>query len=103
VEVLLVAWIARTLDEQRDHINATSYIAMGPWWTASLKWITPVLLTFMIFWSVIQEMKENYEGYPTSGLLFVGIGGVILTLFFALSLSLNSRAPHDTLVHTVKE
>lgn len=103
VEVLLVAWIARTLDEQRDHINATSYIQMGSWWTASLKWITPVLLTFMIAWSVIQEMKENYEGYPTSGLLFVGIGGVILTLFFALSLSLNSRAPHDTLVHTVKE
>jgi NSS family neurotransmitter:Na+ symporter len=102
-EVLLVAWIARTLDQQRDHINATSYIAMGPWWTASLKWITPVLLSFMIVWSVIQELAENYEGYPTSGLLFVGGGGVILTLFFALSLSLNSRAPHDTLTHTVKE
>ncbi len=102
-EVLLVAWIARTLDQQRDHINARSYITMGPWWTASLKWITPLLLSFMIVWSVIQELGENYEKYPTSGLLFVGVGGVLVTLFFALSLSLNSRVPHDNLVHTVKE
>ena len=102
-EVVLVAWIAKTLTAQRDHLNATSFVKMGPWWTISLKFFTPILLTFMILWSIWQELKENYEGYPTSGLLLLGVGGVALTLLFALALSLNSRVPHDEYVHTTKE
>ncbi len=103
VEVLLIAWIAKTLDEQRDHVNATSYVRLGAWWTVSLKWITPILLGFMILYSIYKELEANYEGYPTSGLLFLGVGGVVLTLFFALALSLNSRAPHDTVTYAGKE
>jgi NSS family neurotransmitter:Na+ symporter len=103
LEVVLVAWIAKTLTDQGDHLNATSYVKMGPWWTISLKFFTPILLTFMILWSIWQELKENYEGYPTSGLLLLGVGGVVLTLLFALALSLNSRVPHDEYVHTTKE
>jgi NSS family neurotransmitter:Na+ symporter len=103
LEVVLVAWIAKTLTAQRDHLNATSFVKMGPWWTISLKFFTPILLTFMILWSIWQELKENYEGYPTSGLLLLGVGGVVLTLLFALALSLNSRVPHDEYVHTTKE
>lgn len=103
-EVLLVAWIARTLNAQRDHINDISYIRLGAWWTVSLKFITPLLLTFMIIYNTFWvELRENYSGYPTSGILFLGVGAVLLTLMFALALSLNSRAPHDDIVHTVKE
>jgi NSS family neurotransmitter:Na+ symporter len=103
LEVVLVAWIAKTLTAQRDHLNDTSFVKMGPWWTISLKFFTPILLTFMILWSIWQELRENYEGYPTSGLLLLGVGGVALTLLFALALSLNSRVPHDEYVHTTKE
>lgn len=94
-EVLLIAWIARTLDEQRDHLNDISYIKMGPWWTASMKFITPVLLTLVVINSLVDEFGENYSGYPTSGLLFIGAGGVLLTLLASLTLSLNSRVPHQ--------
>lgn len=103
LQVLLIAWISKTLEEQRDHINATSYVAMGAWWTVSLKYVTPVLLTFMIGWSLWEELKENYEAYPTSGLLFIGGGGVLMTLLMSLVLSLNSRLPHDEFVHSGKE
>jgi NSS family neurotransmitter:Na+ symporter len=104
VEVLLVAWIARTLDEQRAHINATSYVELGAWWTVSLRFITPVLLTFMIVYNTFWvELRENYSGYPTSGLLVLGVGAVLLTLAFSLALALNGRAPQDNIVHTVKE
>jgi NSS family neurotransmitter:Na+ symporter len=103
-EVLLVAWIARTLTAQREHINATSYVQLGGWWTVSLKYITPLLLTFMIIYNTFWvELRENYSGYPTSGLLILGVGAVLLTLVFALVLSLNSRAPHDNIVHAGKE
>jgi NSS family neurotransmitter:Na+ symporter len=103
LEVLLVAWIAKTLTDQRDHLNAISYVKMGPWWTISLKFITPILLTFMIVYGIYKEFEANYESYPTSGLLLLGAGGVGLTLLFALVLSLNSRAPHDEYVHAGKE
>jgi neurotransmitter:Na+ symporter, NSS family len=98
-EVVLIAWIARTLKDQQDHINATSFIQIGAWWTVSLKFITPVLLGFMIVWSLWYEIRDPYEGYPASGLIVIGAGGVVLTLLIALLLSLNSRAPHDEHAH----
>ena len=102
-EVLLIAWVARTLEEQRSHVNEVSYVRLGAWWTISLKFITPVLLGFMVLYGLWQELKENYEGYPTSGLLLVGVGGVMLTLLLAAALSLNRREPFDALVHASKE
>lgn len=102
-EVVLVAWIARTLDEQRAHVNDLSFIRLGAFWTVSLKFVTPPLLTFMIAWAFWEELSENYGGYPGSGLVVLGAGVVLLTLLTALALSLNSRAPHDVLVHAGKE
>ena len=111
-EVVLVAWVARTLTAQQDHINAVSYVKVGAWWTVSLKFITPILLTFMILWSLWKEIfgdfarfpeTGRYSEYPLSGLLLIGGGGVLITLMFALSLSLNSRVPHDGLIHDVKK
>jgi len=58
------------------------------------------MIVYNTFWV---ELRENYSGYPTSGLLFLGMGAVGLTLLLSLALSLNSRAPHDNIVHTVKE
>jgi NSS family neurotransmitter:Na+ symporter len=104
MEVLLVAWIARVLDQQRDHLNDISFVKMGLWWTMSLRFITPVLLTFMVLYQFVWvELREPYGGYPTSGLLIIGWGGVALTLVLALVLSLNRRAPQSAPVHTAKE
>jgi NSS family neurotransmitter:Na+ symporter len=103
VEVVLVVWVARRLQDQRDHLNAISFVQMGPWWTVSLKFVTPVLLTFMVLYSLWREFQKSYEGYPPSGLLVIGGGAVVLTVLLAVGVSLNGRAPHDKLVHTVKE
>jgi neurotransmitter:Na+ symporter, NSS family len=99
LQVVLIAWVAKTLHDQQRHINELSYIKVGAWWTVSLKYITPVLLGFMIVYGAVQELRENYEGYPGSGLLFVGVGSVLVTLAFALALSLNGRLPHDDIAH----
>ena len=104
MEVLLVVWIAKVLDQQRDHLNQISFVKMGTWWTVSLTFITPILLTFMVLYQFFWvELREPYSGYPGSGLLVIGWGAVALTLLIALSLSLNSRAPQSELVSTVKE
>jgi NSS family neurotransmitter:Na+ symporter len=103
MEVILIAWVVRTLDQQRDHLNATSYVQMGAFWTVSLRYITPVLLTIVIGYSLYDELSENYSSYPGSGLVILGAGAVLLVALFSLVLSLNSRVPHDGLVHNVKE
>lgn len=104
VEVLLIAWIARMLAEQREHLNAISFVKMGPWWTISLRFITPILLTFMLVYQFVWvELRENYGGYPTSGLLIIGWGAVALTLMLALGLSMNKRAPQSEFVSSVEE
>jgi NSS family neurotransmitter:Na+ symporter len=98
LEILLVAWIARTLTEQQAHVNAISYVPVGAWWTVALKYVTPLLLGFMIVYSIVEEFRTPYEGYPASGLIFVGVGGVVLTLILAAALSLNSRSPADNIL-----
>ena len=99
LQVVLIAWIARTLTDQQRHINAISFVQVGTWWTVSLKYVTPLLLGFMIMYGAVEELRKNYEDYPSSGLLFVGVGAVLVTLAFSLALSLNGRLPHDDIVH----
>jgi hypothetical protein len=60
-----------------------------------MKFITPVLLTIVVINSLVDEFDDNYSGYPTSGLLFIGAGAVLLTLLTSLTFSMNSRVPHQ--------
>lgn len=48
--------------------------------------ITPIVLGYMMVQNIITNIKENYEGYPTSFLLYSGwgvaIGAIILGFVF---------------------
>ncbi|WP_059173583.1 sodium-dependent transporter [Bacillus sp. FJAT-27445] len=74
VEVVLVAWVARKLTSLQDHANAISDIRIGGWWKISLSVITPLVLGYMTVQNFITNIKNNYEGYPTSFLLYAGWG-----------------------------
>lgn len=91
VEVVLLAWVVRQLGTLREHLNDVSYVKLGRWWTIVLTVITPVLIGYVTIYSAIQEFDEAYEGYPTSGLLVLGLGVVVLTFALAVVLSLVRR------------
>ncbi len=87
VEVILIAWVLRKLKEFKDHANAISDIQLGAWWTISLGVITPLVLGFMMFGllkdNILREFDTetgNYEGYSDMFVLYVGWGAAIAAL-----------------------
>ncbi|MCJ0932714.1 sodium-dependent transporter [Virgibacillus halodenitrificans] len=79
VEVVLIAWILREVKSLQLHANEISDIRLGSWWSFSLKFITPIVLGYMMFGlfkqNILKEFETdngNYEGYPD---MFITFGG----------------------------
>jgi len=79
VEVVLIAWILRKLGTFKTHANEISDIRLGAWWTISLGVITPLVLGYMMFDLLRENLTRsfdtdtgNYEGYSDA---FVNWGG----------------------------
>ncbi len=73
-EVVIVAWVLREMKVLQQHANSMSDILLGAWWKVCLGVITPVVLGYMMIQNFINNLKDNYEGYPTSFLLYTGWG-----------------------------
>lgn len=80
VEVIIVAWVLRELKNLQQHANSMSDILLGAWWKISLGLITPLVLGFMLVQNIIANIKDNYEGYSTSFLLYSGWGVAVLAI-----------------------
>ncbi|MEK3991862.1 sodium-dependent transporter [Robertmurraya sp. FSL R5-0851] len=73
-EVVIVAWVLREMKVLQQHADSMSDMLLGAWWKICLGVITPVVLGYMMIQNFINNLKENYEGYPTSFLLYTGWG-----------------------------
>lgn len=73
LEVILVGWFF-DLESLRKHANEYSDFAIGSWWNLMIKFVTPLVLGFMTFQNIIENIKKPYEGYPLSSLLVMGWG-----------------------------
>ncbi|SFC00467.1 sodium-dependent transporter [Streptomyces aidingensis] len=86
--VITVSWLLRRLPALQADADATSAVRLGMWWRICLGIITPLVLGWMMIDSLVNEFDENYEGYPTSFLVYSGwavaagaiLLGVLLTL-----------------------
>jgi neurotransmitter:Na+ symporter, NSS family len=88
VEVVLIAWFFKQLKGLQDHANVLSDLRTGLWWKACLGVITPLLLGYMMFDNIKQNLAENYGKYPTDLIvpygLAVAVGVVVLGFLFSL-------------------
>lgn len=80
VSVITVSWFVKKLKPFQDHANATSDLRTGLWWRVCLGVVTPAVLGYMFIMNLINNLKENYEGYSTSFLLYSGWGVALLAL-----------------------
>lgn len=81
VEIILMAWFFKGLTGLQKHANEISDLRTGAWWKFCLAILTPLVLGYMMFDNIRQNLEKNYEGYPTSLILFAGVvvaAGVIL-------------------------
>lgn len=90
VEVILVVWVFKELDALKQHADSVSDIHLGSWWKFCLKFVTPIVLAYMMFDNIRQNITSPYGGgdYPTSFLITYGwlvaaaalVAGVILMM-----------------------
>lgn len=78
LEAIVIGWIIKP-ETIRKHTNSISYFRIGKWWNIVIKFITPVILAFMLISSLINEFNNPYGGYPiaalcTYGWAIIGIG-----------------------------
>ncbi|MET3576356.1 sodium-dependent transporter [Bhargavaea ullalensis] len=107
VEVIAVAWVFRKLDLFKTHADSMSDIRLGWWWKFSLMIITPLVLGYMMFDLLRQNLGKkfdnptgNYEGYSDAFIMGAGwsvaIGALVLGILFTF-FKWNGRAlqPYD--------
>ncbi len=96
VEALVVGWLYRT-DRLKAHIvnnlgltgrrhHIFNYVVLQLWMYC-IRFITPVALGIAIIHSLIKEFEVPYSGYPISGIIFLGVGWLLVTHVFAFGLS----------------
>lgn len=88
VALIVIAWLLRKLPMLQRHANHTSVVRLGLWWQLLLGLVTPVVLGFMMWDSLRDELSDNYADYPTGFLLSAGwgvaIAALVLGIVFAL-------------------
>ncbi|ASN04867.1 sodium-dependent transporter [Virgibacillus necropolis] len=105
VEVVLMAWVFRKLNEFKSHANEISDIQLGAWWTVSLSVITPIVLGYQMFGLFKQNLlKEfdtetgtgNYGGYTDSFIFFGGWAVAITAIVVGILLSFSKWRTKNT-------
>lgn len=96
LEALVIGWLYKT-HRLKNHIvdnlglsgskhRMFKYIILQIWMYC-IKFITPLALGLALVYSLIEEFKTPYGGYPISGIVILGIGWLLVTHVFAFGLS----------------
>lgn len=79
VEVVVIAWFLRKLNDFQTHANGVSDLHLGVWWKACLGVITPIVLGVMMFQLFTKNLlgkfeteTGNYAGYSDSFIFYSG-------------------------------
>lgn len=95
VSVVAVSWFFKQLNPLQKHGNEVSDLRTGTWWKVCLGVITPIVLGYMAVQNIINSISENYEGYPTSFLLYSGWGVAVGAIIVGFILSLTKWKAGD--------
>ncbi|WP_404404599.1 sodium-dependent transporter [Jeotgalibacillus malaysiensis] len=101
VEVVMIAWILRKTGVLQTHANLTSDIHLGGWWKACLGIVTPIVLGYMLFGLITQNILQqfdndtgNYEGYTNEFalIMFLASAGAAFVIGIIISFIKWSRS-----------
>lgn len=63
-QCIAIGWIYG-IARLESYINKVSARKKGVWWSASIRYIVPVILSVLVIVQFITELQDNYQGYPT--------------------------------------
>ena len=70
----------------RRHVSRRGTV-IPPIWDVLVKFITPAILAYLLYLSLVSDLAENYSGYPTDQLILYGVGWMLVCLVVALALT----------------
>lgn len=97
VEIVVIGLVLKRLNAYRDHANLNSDIKLGALWKLSLVVISPIVLGYMLFDGLRQNLQQNYGEYPTE---FVVKYGWILVISYVIIAILISLKKWNTPAHS---
>lgn len=71
VEAIVLGYVYKT-NRMRMEVNEYSDIKVGIWWDALIKYVTPILLSYMTIDNIVTEFRAPYGGHPISALIVFG-------------------------------
>jgi len=78
LECIVFGWLYR-LYRLREHANKTSDIMLGRWWDILIKYIIPMILIFLLVFTIIQNVTNNpYPDYPGWLIFLMGISPLLI-------------------------
>ena len=78
LECLIFGWLFR-LYRLREHANETSDILIGKWWDILIKYIIPIILCLLLFFTILQNTLNNpYPDYPAWAIILIGIAPLLI-------------------------
>jgi neurotransmitter:Na+ symporter, NSS family len=96
LECLVVGWYYKP-EKLRSFFNPISDYQLGSWWDIMVKWVTPLVIIFLVVNNFIKNVTtEPYGGYAAK---YLWIGGWGLLIFIAvLSFILSSMKDRESAV-----
>jgi NSS family neurotransmitter:Na+ symporter len=85
LECIIIGWILKA-SVLRRHVSRLGTV-VPPFWDILVKFITPVILIYLLYLSLAGDVAENYGGYPTFQLILYGVGWMFICFAVALVLS----------------
>jgi NSS family neurotransmitter:Na+ symporter len=78
LECLIFGWLFR-IYRLREHANETSDILLGKWWDILIKYIIPIILGFLLVFTIIKNIIDNpYPDYPGWLVVMMGIAPLLI-------------------------
>ena len=87
IECIVFAWIYK-IDKIKDHINSLHGMKVGKFWIVMIKYVSPLVLLFMIASEIVTRIGTAYEGYPRTAEL---VGWVVMFVLVPLAAILITR------------
>jgi len=89
IECYVVGWILKC-KVMRSHINkssSASALKIGFWWDICIRFVTPLVLTWILLHTLIGELKSNYGGYSLDSIILFGADWLIIILIVSVALT----------------
>ncbi len=77
LEAIIIGWLWKG-NQLVDFIKDHSEIHLEKLWLFSIRWFTPLFLGILLIWNIYNEFQQNYEGYPTEALIYIGLLPILL-------------------------